>query len=52
MICTITLNADLAYATAAGTAAMQGQGIALCQKKDFGEILPQVKVEAGDIEER
>ena len=52
MIYTITLNVDLAYATVAGTANTQSRGTALCQKEDFEEILPQVKVEAVRISKK
>ena len=44
-----SLHVALAYAAAAGTATTQSQGTALCQKKDFEEILLQVKIEAVGI---
>jgi fructose-1-phosphate kinase PfkB-like protein len=42
----------LTYAEAAGTATTQIQGTAVCQKKDFEEILPLVKVDAVGISKK
>ncbi len=47
-----SLHVALAYAAAAGTVIIQSQGTALCQKKDFEEILPQMKVEAVGISKK